>query len=166
VKLIIDTNVPLVANKAAPQAGPSCVLACVKRITEIQNKHTVVLDDQHLILREYRNKLSSAGQPGVGDAFLKWVLTNLKNPHRCEHIHITQVALPDGSASYEEFPTDPDIATFDVSDRKFVAVSLAHPERPPILNAVDSDWWIHLRALKRHGVTVEFVCGASHFSKV
>jgi len=39
-----------------------------------------------------------------------------------------------------------------------VAASVSHPERPPILNAVDTDWWNYRMALERHGVRVEFLC--------
>jgi len=40
---------------------------------------------------------------------------------------------------------------------------VAHPEHPPILNAVDSDWWHHQDALARHGVRVEFLCPDAPF---
>ena len=32
------------------------------------------------------------------------------------------------------------------------------PERPPILQAVDSQWWDFRDALREKGVTVEFIC--------
>ena len=43
-------------------------------------------------------------------------------------------------------------------DRKFIAVACAHPEKPPILQAVDSQWWDFHNAFRQHGVTVEFIC--------
>ena len=43
-------------------------------------------------------------------------------------------------------------------DRKFIAVAVAHPEKPPILQAVDSQWWDFRDAFRRNGVTVEFIC--------
>ena len=42
--------------------------------------------------------------------------------------------------------------------QKFVAVALASGAHPPILNAVDSDWWNHRAALADAGVTCEFLC--------
>jgi hypothetical protein len=152
--LIVDTNVPIVANRKSSQASPQCVRACVKKIQEIQTQHTLLFDDCWLILKEYQNKLSSKGQPGVGDAFLKWVLTNQRNPQRCQFFKIT----PMPEESFEEFPKDASLAGFDVSDRKFVALALAHPDKPPILNAVDSDWRNFETALNQFGVKVEFLC--------
>ena len=39
-----------------------------------------------------------------------------------------------------------------------VAVARAHPENPPILQAVDSGWWNHRDALHQNGVTIDFIC--------
>ncbi len=160
MRLIVDTNVPVVANgaSASPQAGPKCVRACVSKVREIQLQHILILDDGWHILREYMRELASSGQPGVGDAFLKWVLTNRANPQRCEIVHITPRNGRIDPATFAEFPEDDALAGFDRSDRKFVAASVSHPERPPILNAVDNDWWDYRMALERHGVRVEFLC--------
>jgi len=152
--LIVDTNVPIVANGKSSQASPQCVINCVRKIYEIQAQHQILVDDGWLIINEYRNKLSSTGQPGVGDAFFKWVLTNQRNPQRCQFLKIT----PMPEESFEEFPKDASLAGFDVSDRKFVALALAHPDKPPILNAVDSDWRNFETALNQFGVQVEFLC--------
>jgi hypothetical protein len=160
MKLIVDTNVAVVANgrERSPQASPSCVLTCVGRLRDLQLRHTLVLDDGWRILREYFRELSPTGQPGVGDAFLKWVLTNQANPRRCEQIHITprDATRPDGE--FCEFPDDPALGGFDPSDRRFVALAVAHAEHPPILNAVDTDWWPYRAALAGHGVQVDFLC--------
>ena len=51
------------------------------------------------------NKLDQKGQPGLGDAFLKWVLTNQANPGKVEKIPVTPEQDADGNESYEEFPT-------------------------------------------------------------
>ena len=47
---------------------------------------------------------------------------------------------------------------FDPDDRKFIAVAVAHLEQPPILQAVDSQWWDFRDAFRRNGVTVKFIC--------
>ncbi len=44
------------------------------------------------------------------------------------------------------------------SDRKFVAVANAHPDKPPIMHATDSKWWAWKDALKDVGITVHFLC--------
>jgi hypothetical protein len=49
-------------------------------------------------------------------------------------------------------------ANFDNSDRKFVAVANAHPDKPEILQATDSKWWGWKDALAKVGITVSFMC--------
>jgi len=115
-----------------------------------------VLDAQDLILGEYLRNLSRRGQPGVGDAFLKWILTNQWNPNRCALVHIH--ALEGDGRGFEEFPQDLSLDGFDRDDRVFVAVALAHPERPPILEATDTDWWHYRQALRANGVAIKFLC--------
>jgi hypothetical protein len=115
----------------------------------------IVLDEGNRILSEYQANLRSDGQPGVGDAFLKWVYNYQWNPERCDRVHIT---LAEDGVTLVEFPTDPDLAAFDRSDRIFVATARAHPDSPPVLDAVDTDWWLFRDALARNGVHVEFLC--------
>ena len=124
-----------------------------------RGERRLVIDDGWEILSEYMANLRSQGQPGPGDAFLKWVLTNYPNSDRCIRVSICR----DEQFGYAEFPTDPDLAGFDLSDRKFVAVAVAHPEHPPILNATDSDWWHYRDALGRHGIQIKFVCPDAPF---
>jgi hypothetical protein len=59
---------------------------------------------------------------------------------------------------YVEFPDDQQLLEFDHADRKFVAVSAAHPQRPPILQGSDSKWMIWSERLSVHGINVEFLC--------
>jgi hypothetical protein len=150
---VVDTNVPLTANSGV---DPKCVLACVGAIRALMQSGHIVIDDKFRIISEYKHKLSPSGQPGVGDAFLKWVLTNQTNPKRCTRVELTP--QQHDPRDFEEFPSDEALAAFDPSDRKFVAVSCAHPERPPILQAVDSKWWGLREALESCGVNVHFLC--------
>jgi|SRR6185295_17128940 len=152
---VVDTNVAVVANGKAPHAGVGCVRACVDALVEIQSRGRLLLDDCGEILIEYRRHLSPSGQPGVGDAFFKWLWSNQANPERCRKVSINPVAEP---RCFEEFPAALDLSNFDPSDRKFVAVAIASGENPPILNAVDSDWWTHREPLRRQGVEVRFLC--------
>jgi hypothetical protein len=151
---IVDTNVLIVANNKAPQASPECVLSCAQYLNNPRKSDILVIDSDWLIIGEYRRKNSDSGQPGVGDAFLKWVLTNRTNPKHCEQVHITQISEND----FTEFPRSQSLAGFDPSDRKFVAVALTHPQRPAIANAVDSDWRNFEEALAEHGIKVDFLC--------
>ena len=150
---VVDTNVPLTANQGE---DPKCVLASSEAIRALMHSGHIVIDDKFRIIKEYMHKLSPSGQPGVGDAFLKWVLTNQANPARCTQVEITP--QPHDSRDFVEFPSDEALSGFDPSDRKFVAVSCAHPERPPILEATDSKWWGLREALEKCGVKVHFLC--------
>jgi len=155
---VVDTNVPIVANDSGnSHADPACVIACIDSLLAIYSDGLVVLDDAMRILDEYRRNLSMDGEPGAGDAFMKWVWSVQADESRCERVALTQ---RDGNNpdDFEEFPEDPDLANFDWSDRKFVATALNSSQDPVLLNAVDSDWAESRDALVRCGVNVQFVC--------
>ncbi len=153
--VIVDTNVPITANGDAEQASPACQLACITALRTIQAQRRISVDQTGLILQEYRRHLSPNGQPGLGDAFFKWLWNNQANPQVCVPVQITPTA--DGR-DFAEFPDDPALERFDRSDRKFIAVARAHPAPPPIFNAADTDWLHYQDALAAHGVRVENVC--------
>jgi hypothetical protein len=153
---VVDTNVPIVANGRS-HADPACVIACVNALLDVRSDGVVVLDDAMRILSEYMNSLSLAGEPGAGDAFMKWVWSVQADENLCERVIITPRAGNDAD-DFEEFPDDPDLAAFDRSDRKFVAAALASLREPVILNAVDPDWAESHDALARNGLTIRFLC--------
>lgn len=155
--VVVDTNVPLTANGAA-DASPDCIGACIAVIVGItSDRRRIALDEGWLIIGEYQNKLRSAGQRGLGDGFLKWVLTNRANPLRCE---LVRIRPRDDGRAFEEFPDRGDLVGFDPADRKFVAVANAHPAKPSILQGVDSKWWGWREALQAAGIAVDFLCEA------
>ena len=154
--IVVDTNVAVVANGESPQASPNCVNICINRLKRIMGGEIkLVLDENRIILDEYSRNLYPNGN-NVGDRFLKWCYRNRTNPEQCELVSITPAAHLENE--FEEFPKDPELANFDLDDRKFVAVAHKHPEKPPILQAVDSQWLDFRDVLSRHGVTVEFIC--------
>ena len=155
IAFVVDTNVAVVANGKSPQAGPQCVLACIAALRTALDE-IVVLDDGMRILREYMDNLSMAGQPGVGDMFMKWVFDNQSVPSRCELVPLTLRSTD--PAEFNEFPGGETFSGFDRSDRKFVAVALASRNNPKILNAVDSDWWEFRVQLVEHGLRISFLC--------
>ena len=90
--VVVDTNVPKVANGFSEQASEDCVEICVERLEQItKGEIKLALDDQRRIIDEYRRQLNPSGQPGFGDAFLKWVEINWTNPERCCRVEITPV---------------------------------------------------------------------------
>ncbi len=161
-KCVVDTNVPIVANLAIqPDPGSdvpdACVEACVKAVEHIiYNKECrLIIDTGDEIFDEYIGQLTMTrkGQPGVGDRFMIWVHDNRHKPEYCVRVRITS-----NGDSYEEFPMHDGLNDFDTSDRKFIAVSYAHPEKPPILQATDSKWWGWKDALAEVGINVLFLC--------
>ncbi len=155
--VVIDTNVAVVASRRSPQADERCVAACIARLREVQQSGGLLIDDNGLILYEYTRNLGFEGQPGAGHAFVKWAHDHQAMRDVVRQLPITQ-RQDNGWRRYDEFPDRADLSTFDRSDQKFVAVALASRENPPILNAVDTDWWHHRAALVAAGITVDFLC--------
>ena len=153
-EVIVDTNVPLVANGRAEQADFHCRNACIAELERIIENCRVLVDDDDQILTEYRRRLSPSGQPGPGDAFFRWVWLNRWNESRIGRILIT----PNADRGFEEFPDNPALTSFDRDDRKFVAVACASGGSPNIVNATDTDWWEYRAILEEHGVMVRFLC--------
>lgn len=161
---IVDTNVPKTANLATHPDPNSdvpiaCIVSCVKAIECVIRTKGLVLDDGAEIFDEYRQQLSMRGQPGMGDRFMKWV-----HDHQWSFPESQRVTINKNGDTYHEFPTHSGLEEFDKSDRKFVAVSNAHPDKPKILQATDSKWWGWKNALAEVGIRVEFIC-ESHIQK-
>jgi len=140
-KCLVDTNVPVNANLATKPDPESdvpneCILTCVEAIEHVIENRGLIIDSGNEIFDEYRQNLSLKGQPGVGDRFLKWVHDN-----RWKLPDNNRVTITSRGDSYKEFPDHTGLSDFDRSDRKFVAVANAHPEKPPILQSTDSKWW-------------------------
>lgn len=151
---VVDTNVLLVANEQHDNVSPEGIIACVERLERLRKGGCVVLDDGFEILREYGHKTKPNTGNRVGDAFLKWLLQNTGNPQYVEQIRIEKHA----DRGYAEFPDDAELKEFDYTDRKFVAVAIAHPGRPPILQGTDSKWMLWAERLSAYGIQVEFLC--------
>lgn len=151
---VVDTNVLLVANEQHENVSPEGIIACVERLERLKKNGCVVLDDGYEILSEYSLKTDSKKGLGVGDEFLKWLHQNSRNPQLVAQVHIEKHA----DRGYAEFPDDMELCEFDPEDRKFVAVAVAHPNRPPILQGTDSKWILWTEKLLAHGIEVEFLC--------
>ena len=161
---VVDENVPIVANDAArlagrlklisPQADDACRLATIERLQMLIRGGVILIDDYGIVLGKYRDKLSSKGQPGIGDAFLRHIWDNSWNPKK-----VLQLAIErEKSGEFTAFPDDPDLETFDKDDRIFVALARTAPKKAIIVNAVDSDYRDHSIALTRFGIEIEELC--------
>jgi len=154
--VIVDTNVALAANNEAEQADTPCVIRCIQELIETVSGRQVLLDDAGLILNEYLRQKPHGFPQGPGDAFLVWIYDNQANSQLVRIVPVTP--LGNDPQGFAEFPKDADLTDFDADDRKFVAVALASEIMPKILNATDTDWWIHRIALARNKVNAEFLC--------
>lgn len=153
MKVVVDTNVLLVANGQHGDVSLDCEAACIQYLLSLQENGTVVIDDRFLILGEYMHKTSLSPPKGVGDKFLKWLLRN-SGSKRVEQVSLTELS----DDCYLEFPDKELEARFDAPDRKFAAVSHAHPDKPTIWQAVDCKWLDWLESLCSKGINVEFLC--------
>lgn len=151
---VVDTNVLVVANGRSG-GSLACARNCARALLNIKHFGTIVIDEGDRILSEYRGYCSLAGQPGVGDSFIRWVHDNRGRGELVQVIALTQ---REGGGDLAEFPEGPDLAEFDPADKKFVAVANAHQDKPPILQASDTKWWGWREALQACGITVEFLC--------
>ena len=154
---VVDTNVPVVANLAASPDPKSnvpieCVDACIEAVVHVMDNKALVLDADNEIFDEYLNNLAINRQPGIGDQFMKWVHDHfwpLPNSHR---VPITKDGEP-----YVGLLDHPQLAKLNKDDRKFIAVANAHPDKPPILQAMDSKWRDRKAFFDVAGITVLFL---------
>ena len=151
---VIDTNILLIANDKHEDISSECRGNCVERLKEIKASGIVVIDDEYRILREYLNKTAPNQPKGMGDTFLKWLLQNIANTNRVHQVAITEINVDE----FSDFPDSNLQQQFDPPDRKFVAVSAAHPNKPPIWQAADCKWLTFIEPLKQHEIQIDLLC--------
>jgi hypothetical protein len=155
-RCVVDTNVAVVANGGHGTASRECVDASARALQRVMSGGHLFIDQAGQLVREYRDNLDARGQPGPGDAFLKWVLTHEWGRQRITRVPLTPSDA--GSTEFRELPVPADGVRYDPSDRKLLAVSAAHPEHPPILQATDTKWWGWRESLAKARVPVHFLC--------
>lgn len=155
---IVDTNVLIKANEVIQGNYDRCSTSSSKALIHFINNDKVYIDNLGLILDEYFHQCNRSGQPGLGDAFAKWIFDNQWHSNRIKRVEIHPIGIDENIISFEEFPNNPSLECFDKSDRKFVAVCVAELKIPKIINAVDSDWIIHDDIFKDEGIEIIFLC--------
>lgn len=80
---VVDENVIVVANDLTrlslgleircADATEECRISCVEALEGIIGRGEIVLDDGSEFLEKYKSHATFAGQPGIGDAFLRFV---------------------------------------------------------------------------------------------
>ena len=103
--VVVDTNVATTANGMNEGVPPDCIAASARALKHVVDEGHLYIDDAGEIVVEYRRHLSAKGQPGPGDAFLKWVLTNEWGGSHVTRVTITPKAHPD---DFEELPVPTD----------------------------------------------------------
>lgn len=154
---VVDTNVPVVANGRDTQASVACTAASARALLNLMRSGKLFVDDGGEIVTEYRRRLRARGEPGPGDAFLKWVMTNEWSSTRVKRVPITRSA--GGKSRYDEFLGIEGIVV-DPSDEKFLAVARAAKMEVGLLQALDSKWWGWRAGLALQGIEVVFLCEA------
>ena len=147
---VVDENVLRTANGEAPEAGLECQLAAIDFLLRCQRERSLTLDDAYRILGLYSEHCSHSGQPGVGDQFMVWARDTIGSLQR--------ETLTPRDSSYEEFPNDPGLSTFDLDDHVWIATAQAGEPHHTVVNAVDSDYVQHKLEFERNNVTVLELC--------
>lgn len=150
MRAVIDSNVLITAN-GKNHASAECAAACARLLLDAVTSHVVLEDSAGRAFDEYRRYCSLAGQPGVGDQFLKWFLQNRYANHR-----VVQVHVPTAPAELaDSLPAA--LRRLDNDDHKWVAVYL-NGSGEALFNATDSDWGEFADELADAGVNVIEVC--------
>lgn len=147
---VIDTNV-LLAACTGHEASPFCDTTHLTKAELLQvlnwlvdfhadSTRQLVLDDAWLILNEYFQHLTESD---IGHLVLRDKLGSAKF-----------FSITTDENGHALLPAALSVVIHDKEDRKFVAVALADPMQPSIVNACDTDWAGWVPALTVHGVTV------------
>lgn len=152
--VVVDTNVLAVAENMHGEASHACVAAATSLVSRIQRGLLVAVDSDGDILREYIGTLRQARGDGPGRKLAKrlWHLRN--DSAVCRSVQLTATDVPQGS--FEEVPTA--LRDFDIDDHKFIAVALTEGSTPPIVQALDEEWWGRRRDFVLNGLDVQFIC--------
>lgn len=133
MKYVIDTNVLITANGQSSHSSAELALRCARFLSEQMEASDLVCDDSlDLILTEYKRHMAFSGQPGVGDFYFRWYVSNRWNDKRIRRVNL------DPEREVSSYIPDP-LQKFDPSDHKWIAVYLVE-EADFIVNATDSDW--------------------------
>lgn len=148
---VVDTNVLVMIDKPIAQLTElelACAEACREWLQTFQmnGEDKLVLDYQNRIHQEYRQNI----QPqGIARDWLNRVFRAFMN-----HVAMVNVEYDDNAHAIL-----PETITFDdPSDRKFIAVTLAHTPTPSIINATDTDWDKQKEMLIANGIEVIELC--------
>lgn len=141
---VVDTNVFVAAQGDATHLSQPCQQTALSFVRDLGYKHTIAVDQTRKIINEYRNNIPRLS---AIDTLLNKMLTTGR-------IDMVAVAFDDNGDAI--LPNACQMK--DRSDRKFVAVALTHPNKPPICNASDTDWLENEKELNACEVQMMHLC--------
>ena len=154
---VVDTNVLVTSMGKNDAASAACEDSCSVFLEKVYADGSIVsLDSTNNILNEYARHCGYSGQPKFANLFFKWLFNNQGNSLFVEQIDITN--RHNSPIIYFEIPEDPDLIGFDQDDQKFLAVCLASPNNPSMINGTDSDWEDYRDALEALGLVLITLC--------
>lgn len=154
---IVDTNVWVVASGDS-SANEDCQENCLDWLLDFRESNDPLVIDL----------ASLTSDPVPGNSVLSELRGNLKDGSFGKDL-LNQIFMAnyrfdpveieyDGSGA--RLPAEIDLPGFEPADRKWVALHIAHPDRPPIHNAYDGDWIKHEKDLQKAGIAVTQLCEA------
>ena len=152
-EVIVDTNAAVVANRQNLDVIGSCADACILFLMNARDQHVVLIDCGDEIRAEYAKALRTSRPYELGALFLMHIYQHQYNPKRVRRVELQKREGGD----FVDFPTLPELAGFDLDDRKFAA--LARKTGVPVTTAIDSDWADYLTSLNANDIAVNFLCG-------
>jgi hypothetical protein len=149
---VVDTNVWAMMDKSIGDMLKIEEIECIRNCRNwlrdfVNSTDRLVLDDKHLILREYRNNMTPGGRA-------REFLNTLETKPREQRL--VELAIDLDKDGYAVVPLY--LAINDKDDRKFIAVALAHSPTPPIVNATDTDWAKDKAMLDPGGIIIQEIC--------
>lgn len=155
-KIIMDTNV---AAKAATRLAEckdeelDVQRKCMEFVKNFVDnpKSKLVLDADYEIAKEYRNRISM--KTDMGKIFWSWFNAYLSRISFEDYLKLDK----DSEENHVMFPLEERTKEFDLSDRKFVALSRPHSEHPTIVEATDGKWLGFKDVFEEYGVHIEFL---------
>jgi len=147
---IIDTNVFVAANGGTDQLSEDDINRCKSFVALLFSKTIISIDAKSEIFSEYFRYMNRSGQPGIGDAYVKYLWDRQCDKTVCELVDISK----NKNGVYKQLKGKEDLICFDPNDLKFIAVYLGSKFNTTICNASDRDWEENKSLLAKYNINV------------
>lgn len=150
-EFVIDTNVWIMIDRSIAEVESTEELDCIEAARDwlrnfITSSDHLALDNQYLILREYRTNIA---QGRLAEQYLNQLEAQPR--HR-----LIEMPIQLDENGHAILPAN--ITFADPSDRKFIAVAMQFKPYAPIINATDTDWHKEASTLSELGIVIEELC--------